>query len=119
MAITTTGNLPDLYPGEYWKFTITLTKDGVAPDITGDVLTCTMKTAQSDADSAALLKFNADVTTQGASGIAIFAATSTQTKNLTAGEKYVDVWWYPSNDQDRPVVVERVIVKTRTSDVPA
>ena len=118
MAVTTTGNIPSLYPGEYWKFTVTITKNDSAPDISGDVVTCTMKDAESDADASALLQFDADVATSGASGIAIFTRTPAQTAGLTAGKKKVDVWWYPTDDEDRAIIVEVVHVKTRISDTP-
>jgi len=118
MAVSTTGSVPDLYPGEYWKFTVTITKNSVNPDISSDVLTCTVKTLETDDDADALLQFDAEVASQGASGIAIFSRTPAQTASLTAGKKHIDVWWYPSDDEDRAIIVEVIQVKTRISDVP-
>ena len=51
MGITTTGKIPAFYPGEFWKFSITITKNGSAPDISSDVVTCTVKDTSGEADA--------------------------------------------------------------------
>jgi len=119
MSITTTGSPPNLYPGEYWKFSVTITKNSVTPDISGDVVTCTVKDILSESDANAELQFNADVSTSGASGIAIFERTPAQTSELVAGVHSCDLWWYPTSGEDHPVFVGTISVKTRVSDVPA
>ena len=118
MGITTTGSIPKFYPGEYWAFSVTITKNGVAPDISGDVVTCTVKDTQGEADADAELQFNADVTTSGASGIAIFTRSAAQTGVLTAKVYNVDVWWYPDDNEDHPLVTGTVECRARISDVP-
>jgi hypothetical protein len=118
MSTTTTGSIPDLYPGEFWKFSITITKNAATPDISGDVVTCTVKGTQGESDANAELQFNADVTTSGASGIAIFTRSAVQTADLVPGQHFVDVWWYPTDDEDRALVSDTLTVTDRVSDVP-
>jgi len=119
MGITTTGKVPAFYPGEFWKFSITITKNGSAPDISSDVLTCTVKDTADEVDADAELQFDADVATSGASGIAIFTRSAVQTGVLSARVHEIDVWWYPSDNEDRPLISSAVEVKDRVSDVPA
>jgi len=115
---TTTGSPPNLYPGEYWYFTVTITKNGAAPDITGDVVTCTIK---HDTTGAVLLTINADVASQGANGIAVFSKASADTADLAGSEGVhpCDVWWYPSDDEDCPLYVDTVQILERVSTVPS
>ena len=118
MGITTTGKIPAFYPGEFWKFSITITKNGSAPDISSDVVTCTVKDTSGEADADAELQFDADVATSGASGIAIFTRSAAQTADMSNKVHNVDVWWYPTDDEDHPLISSTVEVKDRISDVP-
>lgn len=118
MAITTTGSPPSFYPGEYWTFSVAITKDGTAPDISSDVVTATLKNPKSESDTQADMHFDADVTTSGASGTAVFERTAAQTGLLTAQVYHMDIWWYPDDDEDHPLYVGDVKCKPRVSDVP-
>jgi len=118
MAVTTTGEPPAFYPGQYWKFLVHISKNGSSPDITSDVVTATIKSPASESDAAADMQFNADVATSGATGTAIFTRSSAQTGTLGAQVYHMDIWWYPSDDEDYSLWQGNVKVKSRISDVP-
>ena len=118
MAVTTTGSPPSFYAGEYWKFTVAIRKDGSGPDISSDVVTATLKNPKSETDAQADMHFDADVATSGATGTAIFERSAAQTGVLSAQVYHMDIWWYPTDDEDHPLYVGDVKVKPRVSDVP-
>jgi len=118
MSVTTTGSPPSFFKGEYWKFTVAIRKDGSGPDISSDVVTATVKNPRSESDAAADMQFDADVATSGATGTAIFERSAVQTGVLDAQVYHMDIWWYPTDDEDHPLYNGDVRVKARVSDVP-
>ena len=111
-----TEKLPDFIAGTTWEFVYEITLDGDAPDITDDTVTVTLKSNINDPDSAALLQVNADVTTSGADGKAIYAIPPATT-DITGGKYYYDVMWYPLAGKERIIDSGEIIVKPRVSDI--
>jgi hypothetical protein len=113
------GALTDFHPGTTKAFTIECQIEGESQDIRNDTVTITFKADRSLADSAAPLKENADVTTSGEQGIAIFTLTPTKTKALTEGQVYyVDIKWKRSTGEEYVIYDDRVKALMRVSDVP-
>jgi hypothetical protein len=83
--------LRDIPAGTTVLFTDTLLLGGVAPDITADTVTITLKANPDDADPGALQKA-ADVSIQGAGGIAAFELTSTET-DIEPGDYFYEIIW--------------------------
>ena len=98
MARTITGTISDIYRGETAEITILCKRDGVAQDITGDTVTMTIKEYKSDPDTGAVLQVDADVASYGASGIASWKLTATQT-DIDTGNYYIDAVWYDGTDE--------------------
>ena len=84
--------LSNFYKGATKKFSVTISVDAVAQDITSDVVRLVLKSAKSDADAAALIDENADVTTNGASGQADFDLTPAITEIAVASYSYELIW---------------------------
>lgn len=115
MSATTTGTISDFYPGESKRFTVTITLNGTVQDIRSDTVTLRIKRRRADADSVALLSKAADVTTQGASGVAIFDLDTSDT-NLPPGRYPLDVEWVLSGGAEYILYDSAITVKERVSD---
>ena len=85
-------SLSNFYRGATKKFSVTISVDSVAQDITSDTVRLVLKSAKGDADAAALIDENADVTTNGASGQADFDLTTTITDIAVAAYNYELIW---------------------------
>lgn len=111
------GAIADIYPGSTRRFSITLKIDGSAQDIQADVVTFRMKAIKSDPDSEADLTAVADVAAGGASGIAIFELTPSQTEHLVLGDYFCDIIW-EDDSTDRVYVAYdgTITIKERVSD---
>ncbi len=72
--------------------------NGAALDIRSDTVQFMLKTNKTDLDSAALVNTTADVTTYGASGVALLTLNTTHT-NQTVGKKYYEILWTRSNGE--------------------
>lgn len=72
------------------NISITITYDGDNPNITGD--TVTLYLVSKDKVPINSLTKNADVTTYGATGIAVFELTTTDTAILPGDYKYIIQW---------------------------
>ena len=108
--------ITDFYRGTTKNFTVSVTMDGVAPDISGDVVTLTMKTNKNDADAAAILQETADVATDGANGNAIFELTPAVT-NIVVGDYSADVKWELATGEEYILLEQGLRVRERVSDV--
>lgn len=91
--------ITNFYPGTTKTFSVTITMGGVAQDIRSDTVTVRLKTKLSDSDAQAALTKTADVTTAGASGIAAFELTPTDT-NITPGNYLIDIVWELSTGEE-------------------
>lgn len=108
-------SLKHIYPGATKKFGIILKINGVAQDITSDTVTFRMKEEHSDTDAQAVLTKTADVASQGASGIALFVLTASDTENLEVRNYLCDIVW--NDGTDEYVAFDGTIeVKERVSD---
>lgn len=115
MGKTIVGTINDFYIGETVEITVLCKKEGVAQDITADTVTLTIKTAKGDADAAAELQEDADVTTYGGAGIAYWNLTPAQTA-IAIGSYFVDIVWY--DDSKEHIVYDKAIkIKERVSDL--
>jgi hypothetical protein len=98
--------LSNFYEGTTKKFDVTITYNGSNPDITSDTVTFYMKT---DKDVTATLTSTADVTTQGADGIASFELASSDT-GVTPGRYYYELVWEPASGGKYILESEKVTV---------
>lgn len=100
-----------VYTKKTWTFDITITVDGVAPDISGDTVTVYLDEDLSRPSPT--VEQNADVTTSGASGVAKFTIAEDAMNinpavyqmqvvwTLSSGDKFVV---YDSTQEIKPVV---------------
>lgn len=84
--------LQDFYKGTTKKYTSTITFDGVNPDIRTDAVWVVFKTSKSQTDADAALLVEADVTSQGDQGKAIFNI-SKEESDIPFGNYYYEVKW--------------------------
>lgn len=117
-GVSLSGSLSDIYYGTTQRFSIGLSIGSMAVDITSDTVTLTIKERYYDPDALALLRINADVTTQGADGIAIFALTPTNTK-IAIGRYLRDIQWTRSNGDNYVVYIDKTNILKRVSDAPS
>ena len=85
--------LSDFYESTTKNFDVTITLNGENPDISSDTVTIAFK--KSKGGSVELTK-EADVTTQGASGIASFALATSDTA-LTPQDYFYEIYWNPAS----------------------
>ncbi len=107
--------LKNIYRGTTVNFRGSVTDDGSIPDISGDIVTFTMKINKSDADPGVFQKV-ADVATEGASGTAIFEFTNAETD--IAERAYVaGIKWELVTGEEHILLTQSIIVLERVSDV--
>ena len=110
-------SISDFYSGTLKQFTVTCKIDGSVVDISGDTVTMRMKNNTSDTDANAIVTAAADVSTQGASGIAAFAVTPQQTAGVTQNTSYyIDILWSRSGSSEYVIYDDTIKIKTRVSD---
>jgi hypothetical protein len=104
--------LSNFYEGTTKKFDVTITYNGSNPDITSDTVTIYFK--EKEKDEIALEK-EADVTTQGADGIAEFELTTTNT-DLRPGIYTYSIVWEPASggkyilEEDKVRILDSITV---------
>ncbi len=71
--------------------------DLLPPDITGDIVTLTLKETDDlpVKDATAVLTKNAEVASEGAAGKAIFTLTPAEIEDVEPRQYYYDIVWYP------------------------
>ena len=107
--------LTDFYPGTTKAFSVTITLNGVAPNITGDTVTLRLKRTRSDADADAVITKAANVATSGATGVALFSLTPAETQ--IAERLYVyDIVWVLSGGAEYVLESDTVTVLERVSE---
>ncbi len=100
-----------------YRITVTDIDDvSYSPDISGDTVRMILKANQDDDDADAALDENADVTTAGEDGDAIFNLTPEET-NIIAASYYFEVSWTTSSGEVHPVDGGTVAAKRRIADV--
>lgn len=110
MALT---NFPS---GTTKNFSVVLSIDDVAQDITGDEVQFLMKSKKADPDSEAVIDADADVVTSGAGGTALFTLSPADTA-ITPGDYYWDVQWRLAGGAEYVPDNGRVKVLERVSDL--
>jgi len=103
--------LDNFYTKSTYTFNVTVTDaDKTAIDISGDAVTIMMKEKLTDSDASAVLSVAADVTTDGANGVAQFTLDTTDT-NITAGFYFYEIKYVPASGGD--YVLEQGTVKAK------
>ena len=92
-------SLTNFYQETTKKFSVTISYNGSAPDITGDTVKVIFKKNKTDSDASAVLTKTADVTTNGLNGQADFTLTPTDT-NITAQEYWYEILWILSTGEE-------------------
>ena len=106
------GNFPQ---GTTVAFTVIIKLGGVPPDITGDSVTLTIKNKIDD-DDPGVLQSSADVTSQGAGGIAVFELTPADTA-INQGKYWYDIIWITSASKEYQLDKGKVEILERVSDL--
>lgn len=108
--------LKDFYVGTSFNFSITIELNGSNPDITSDTVKIIVKQNVDDSDSNAVIDKNADVTTEGANGVAKFSLTPLDT-NVNPGRYYLDIQWQRANGEEYILLKQKINLLERVSDV--
>lgn len=85
--------IADFYPGETKRFSVLITLNGAAPDISGDTVTLTLRSGRPGGGGAVALTKLADVATSGAIGVALITLEPADTAALNAGVYCWDIVW--------------------------
>lgn len=109
------GIITSFYRGETKEFNILLKRGGSPQDITGDTVTFRMKSNKDDTDASAVLSKAADVSTQGASGYALFALDVSDT-DITPDTYFCDIEWVLAGGEEFIAYDNTIEVKERVSD---
>ena len=107
--------LSNFYPGTTKAFSLRITLNGQTPDISADVVTLRLKKTPALSDGEAALTATADVTTSGASGVALFSLSPAETK-IEVSTYYYDIVWERQGGDEYVVANGRVGVMERVSD---
>lgn len=110
------GDIADFYVGTTKEFSVTCKINGVAQDIRSDTVTVRLKANKTDTDANAVLSKNADVATQGASGVALFTLTTSDTE-ITPDRYYIDIEWVLAGGAEYIVYNDKINALERVSDV--
>ncbi len=108
--------LSDFYNYVSKDFDVLVAHLGVNPDISADVVKIVFKTDKSDTDE--LLSVNADVTTDGANGVAKFQLSPTNTDVLSGWVWYEIVWELVSGNDEYVLYQDKVYVTSRVENNP-
>jgi len=101
----------DFYEGETKRFTVTITYGGSVADITNDVVTIYFKSKKSVDDVYAEIIKEADVTTSGSDGIAVFYLRTSDT-SVTPGLYYYEIIW-ETQGGDKYILFDNSTVKIK------
>lgn len=108
--------ISDFFPSTTKNFSINLKINGVTQDITGDTVTVRFKKSKDDLDVDSVISLEADVITQGATGVALFKLTPLLT-TVPPLKYYVDITWLiPATSSEYVVYSQIVTILRRTSD---
>lgn len=109
-------SVKDFTRGTTKGFTATIYLNGDKPEIENDSVIFTMKRKKSDDDVDAVIQKNADVTTSGAGGMAIFNITKVET-DIAPMRYYYDIQWQRYTGEEDVLTDGKLTVKDRVSDV--
>jgi len=111
MNYTVTGEVNNFYQEQTKVFQFGITRTNVegvesTPDLTSDTVTVTFSLGKS---LTPVLTKDADVTSSGADGKAIFTLTAEDT-DINNSNYFIQVWWYLSNGQQFPLYDTEITV---------
>ena len=104
-------SLSRMYVRSSVYFEIEITVDGDTPNITTDTVSMTMKRRMEDSQEDAVLDIEADVTTKGIEGIAIFSISPSE-MTMRPGTYYYEIRWL-TGEEDYPLRIGRIPVFDR------
>jgi|SaaInlStandDraft_4_1057021.scaffolds.fasta_scaffold37390_2 hypothetical protein len=107
--------ISDIPRGTTRSISVEITISGSNPDISGDKVTLTIKSDKGDADPG-VLQEDADVTTSGASGVALFDLSTTDT-DIEPGRYEYDIVWYLAGGDEHVIDSGLVTFVERVSDL--
>ena len=107
--------LTDFFEDSTKEFSVTVYYDDTAQDISSDTVTLFLKQSKNDTDANVILEEDADVTTSGATGIAIFSIDTTES-DIAVGSYYYEILWITSASKEFVIDQGIVNVKNRISD---
>lgn len=105
-----------IYKGNAKKFDVTITSDGSAVDITSDTVTFKLYSGRYESSSTEELSVDADVSTEGSDGIAIFTLSDTQTNSLDVGSYYYKIIWTDTSESTDRVVADGTVSVEGTAE---
>lgn len=108
--------ITDFFPGTTKRFSLQITLNGAAVDLTSDTLTFRIKADKDEVDGASLVEIQADVVTSGADGHALFSLAPADTSLVPPGSYYCDITWYRSSGEEYVVYDNSITIKDRVSD---
>lgn len=107
--------ISNFYEGTTKFFTVTITVDEQVPDIRADTVTFMCKRPDKP-DSEAVIEEDADVTTEGEMGVAIFDLTPVMTAVPPASYNY-EILWTRSSGEVYVLKLGSIKILERVSDV--
>lgn len=108
--------ISDFFVGANKYFTGVVVVDKATKDISADTITLILKADKNDTDANAVLSFDADVATAGATGKAIFDLTPADT-DLVPGQYYYEITWYPDAGGEYVLDQGQIRARSRVTDV--
>ena len=109
--------ITNIIRGTTKKIRVYVKIDGELVDISSDTVSYFLKTNETDDDTDALIDQDADVVSQGTSGIADFTLTKTTTEALTVGKKYFEIIIERNNGEEYVLRSGSVYVVGRITDI--
>lgn len=104
------------YQGTTKRFQLTCKINGAAQDIKADTLKFWVKKAKGDPNADAVISKEADVTTHGENGIALFELTPAET-DVAPDKYFCGIEWQRANDDEYVVYDDTIKVLERVSDI--
>ena len=109
-------NVSNFYEATTKKFDVTIMYNGSAPDITGDVVKFIVKEDKDNVDGDAIIDVDANVVNNGATGVAEFALSISET-GVTPKKYYYDIIWTWSTGEVYVLESDSVTVLERVKDI--
>lgn len=110
-------NLASFYPGETVRFIVSVTVNGIPPNVVADDIYITFKLLKTMTDAEAAFINHADVITDGANGNALFELTPAETALLFENKVYhYDIVWEQAGGRTYVLITDNVKVLDRVSD---
>lgn len=111
-------SLNDFYHGDTWNFNVEISYNAQSPTLNNDTVQLFLKTSQTDSNAQAALSHDADVTTYGSIGKAVFVVPKAKTQVLTPDlEYYYGLVWIQQSGK-RKTLEEGKVTPQRTTPTP-